>query len=113
MWIPGLPYYEERYRQRVLLNLQRRAKALGYVLQEVGTRAQAGVFLGKFSGPPSWDADGARRAVEVRVWVADQLRLGLTAGRAFRLTRDRPRSRLSGSTRAHLGNVGSLQHGNR
>jgi transposase len=40
---PGVSYYEERYRQRELLNLQRRAKALGYALQEVGTRAQAGV----------------------------------------------------------------------
>jgi hypothetical protein len=31
---PGASYYEERYRRRVLSNLQRRAKALGYVLQE-------------------------------------------------------------------------------
>jgi transposase len=31
---PGASYYEERYRARVLLNLQRRAKSLGYVLQE-------------------------------------------------------------------------------
>lgn len=31
---PGATYYEERYRQRVLTNLQRRAKAFGYVLQE-------------------------------------------------------------------------------
>lgn len=30
---PGASYYEERYRQRVLSNLQRRAKALGFVLQ--------------------------------------------------------------------------------
>jgi transposase len=32
---PGASYYEERYRHRVLGNLRRRAKALGYVLQEV------------------------------------------------------------------------------
>ena len=31
---PGASYYEERYRQRVLTNLQRRAKSLGYVLQQ-------------------------------------------------------------------------------
>lgn len=31
---PGASYYEERYRVRVLTNLQRRAKSLGYVLQE-------------------------------------------------------------------------------
>ncbi|HYG90953.1 MAG TPA: IS110 family transposase [Azospirillum sp.] len=31
---PGAAYYEERYRRRVLTNLQRRAKSLGYVLQE-------------------------------------------------------------------------------
>jgi len=31
--IPARPITEERYRQRVLTNLQRRAKAFGYVLQ--------------------------------------------------------------------------------
>jgi transposase len=31
---PGAAYYEERYRRRVLNNLERRAKSLGYVLQE-------------------------------------------------------------------------------
>lgn len=31
---PGAAYYEERYRRRVLSNLQRRAKSLGYVLQQ-------------------------------------------------------------------------------
>jgi transposase len=30
---PGASYYEERYRRRVLSNLQRRAKSLGFVLQ--------------------------------------------------------------------------------
>jgi len=30
---PGASNYEERYRQRVLANLRRRAKSLGYVLQ--------------------------------------------------------------------------------
>jgi transposase len=29
---PGATYYEERYRQRVLRNLQRRAKSLGFAL---------------------------------------------------------------------------------
>lgn len=31
---PGAAYYVERYRQRVLNNLTRRAESLGYVLQE-------------------------------------------------------------------------------
>jgi transposase len=31
---PGVTYYEERYRQRVLHNLIRRAESLGYSLQE-------------------------------------------------------------------------------
>ena len=31
---PGATYYEDRYRQRVLNNLQRRAKSLGFVLRE-------------------------------------------------------------------------------
>jgi transposase len=40
---PGAAYYEERYRRRVLTNLQRRAKALGYVLQQVEASPPAGV----------------------------------------------------------------------
>jgi transposase len=36
---PGASYYENRYRQRVLNNLQRRAKALGYVLQATENKA--------------------------------------------------------------------------
>ena len=32
---PGATYYEERYRQRVVTNLRRRAKSMGFVLQEV------------------------------------------------------------------------------
>ncbi len=32
--LPGASHYEERYRRRVLTNLERRAKSLGYVLQE-------------------------------------------------------------------------------
>jgi len=41
---PGASYYEDRYRQRVLSNLQRRAKSLGLVLQQAEpTDAQAGV----------------------------------------------------------------------
>lgn len=39
---PGALYYEERYRQRVLSNLQRRAKSMGLVLQPAEP-AQAGV----------------------------------------------------------------------
>jgi transposase len=31
---PGASYYEEHYRQRVLSNLRRRAKSLGYVLEK-------------------------------------------------------------------------------
>jgi len=30
---PGASYYGDRYRQRVLANLKRRAKSLGYALQ--------------------------------------------------------------------------------
>ena len=31
---PGVSYYEERHRQRVLSNLRRRAKSLGYALEK-------------------------------------------------------------------------------
>ena len=41
---PGAGYYEDRYRQRVLSNLQRRAKSLGFVLREMEPDAvQVGV----------------------------------------------------------------------
>jgi transposase len=40
---PGATYYEDRYHQRVLHNLQRRAKSLGSVLQPLETTVQAGV----------------------------------------------------------------------
>lgn len=36
---PGATYYEDRYKQRVLTNLQRRAKSLGFVLEPVQTGA--------------------------------------------------------------------------
>jgi transposase len=40
---PGAAYYEERYRRRVLTNLQRRAKSLGYVLQAADPTPSTGV----------------------------------------------------------------------
>ena len=40
---PGAAYYEERYRRRVLTNLQRRAKSLGYVLQAADPTSPMGV----------------------------------------------------------------------
>jgi transposase len=36
---PGTSYYEERYRARVLANLRRRAKNLGFILQEASSSA--------------------------------------------------------------------------
>lgn len=39
---PGAAYYEERYKRRVLTNLHRRAKSLGYVLQEAGPGGPVG-----------------------------------------------------------------------
>ncbi len=38
---PGASYYEDRYRQRVLGNLQRRAKSMGFVLQQQAEPAGA------------------------------------------------------------------------
>jgi len=38
---PGASYYEDRYRQRVLSNLQRRAKSMGLVLQQQAEPAGA------------------------------------------------------------------------
>jgi transposase len=39
---PGASYYEERYRKRVIDNLHRRAKAFGFMLQELAVDAPAG-----------------------------------------------------------------------
>ncbi len=40
---PGANHYEEQYRSRVLANLKRRAKSLGFVLQAVPRDAEAAV----------------------------------------------------------------------
>jgi transposase len=40
---PGADHYEEQYRSRVLANLKRRAKSLGFVLQAVPSDAEAAV----------------------------------------------------------------------
>jgi len=39
---PGADYYEERYKQRVLHNLQRRARQMGFVLSPLPETAPAG-----------------------------------------------------------------------
>jgi transposase len=39
---PGASYYEDRYRRRVLTNLQRRAKSLGFVLQAIEPEPSSG-----------------------------------------------------------------------
>ena len=40
---PGADHYEEQYRSRVLANLKRRAKSLGFVLQAVPGDTEAAV----------------------------------------------------------------------
>ena len=50
---PGASYYETRYRERVVKNLHRRAKAFGFVLQA------ADISAAEQAGPPS----GERRRV--------------------------------------------------
>jgi transposase len=40
---PGASYYEQRYRRRVLTNLQRRAKAFGYALHALNGEPEAAV----------------------------------------------------------------------
>jgi transposase len=46
---PGADQYEQQYRTRVLANLQRRAKSLGFALQVI-RRTPIRLFLRKFSG---------------------------------------------------------------
>jgi hypothetical protein len=40
---PGADHYEQQYRKRVLANLQRRAKSLGFVLQAIPENANPAV----------------------------------------------------------------------
>jgi hypothetical protein len=40
---PGASYYEDRYKQRVLTNLQRRAKSLGFILHQIDQEAAQAV----------------------------------------------------------------------
>jgi len=40
---PGADHYEQQYRNRVLANLQRRAKSLGFVLQAIPENANPAV----------------------------------------------------------------------
>jgi hypothetical protein len=40
---PGADHYEQQYRSRVVANLKRRAKSLGFVLQAAPGEAGAGV----------------------------------------------------------------------
>ena len=40
---PGADHYEEQYRSRVLANLKRRAKSLGFVLQAAPCGAEVAV----------------------------------------------------------------------
>jgi hypothetical protein len=40
---PGADHYEQQYRSRVLANLQRRAKSLGFVLQATPADAKPAV----------------------------------------------------------------------
>ena len=40
---PGAGHYEEQYRSRVLANLKRRARSLGFVLQAVPCDAEGAV----------------------------------------------------------------------
>jgi hypothetical protein len=42
---PGAAHYEQQYRSRVLANLQRRAKSLGFVLQAI-LRKSIAIFAG-------------------------------------------------------------------
>ena len=63
---PGASYYGERYKRRVLVDLRRRAKSLGYVLQVTG------------STPPAADVEIQVNAMEgtwslLRSWLRPHL----------------------------------------
>jgi transposase len=47
---PGASYYEHRYKQRVLTNLQRRAKSLGFVPHQIDQEAAQAVVFQRPSG---------------------------------------------------------------
>ena len=79
---PGAAYYEDRYRQRVLSNLQRRAKSLGFVLHGRSGPAPDGCFLGNLKNelgsarPPVAVETG--RAIVDRRGAAEKFLVDLT-----------------------------------
>src|SRR6476660_7864559 len=52
---PGADHYEQQYRNRVLANLQRRAKSLGFVLQAIPAEAEP-VFFWKVNAVLAWSS---------------------------------------------------------
>ena len=71
--IPAASYYEDRYRARVLANLRRRAKSLGYMLNEMPAPAQ---FLRKLVEAVTEETQ-EHPGQPVEVWATDEHRLGL------------------------------------
>jgi len=68
---PGASYYEERYRQRVLSNLKRRAKSMGLTLHPAAEGPAQGVFLRNTHAGAgvlcrTYPSDLARRSMVVR-----------------------------------------------
>jgi hypothetical protein len=67
---PGASYYEEKYRVRVLTNLKRRAKSLGYVLQQETSTTCLPGRLDEIAREKGVDP-GA-----IEIWFADEARVG-------------------------------------
>ena len=73
---PGATYYEDRYRQRVLRNLQRRAKSLGFSLQPLEPDVIAQVGLGNFPARLAEVAASDAPGKPIEVWFQDEARIG-------------------------------------
>ena len=74
---PGATYYEDRYQQRVLSNLQRRARSLEFSLHKVEADRPGRCSFGNW---PATVATIARRRGldpdDIEVWFADEARVG-------------------------------------
>jgi hypothetical protein len=71
---PGAGYYEDRYRERVLRNLRRRAKSLGFVLVEPDPHA--GQVLANFASLMRNALLATTAGTPIEVWFQDEARVG-------------------------------------
>ena len=74
---------EDRYKQRVLNNLQRRAKSLGFVLHPVAGDRLGGCFLGNFASLVKQALLSTTASTPIEIWFQDEARVGQKGTHAY------------------------------